>query len=240
MTGKTAQTWRILIGAGSFLDARDALVLLRQMDGPHASEIGGVLVEETVFAEAVDLPGQRVVTAAGAMTVVPSASQLQRQFESDARAFREMLSDIAGNRKWSFERRQGELLSHLRDAARGWDMLLVGHRRTHRLPGRVILVAPVAGVSDKAAGFARDLAQALDTSVHRFTLSATAAPEDAGNEHFVTQEALRERLDRMPVAALVLDMPVDGQSADADLHALIAAARCPVFVLEGAGRDAQA
>lgn len=244
MTNHRTRAWRIMVGAGSFADAREALVLLDRLDGHRGGEIGGVLVEETICTETAGMPGQRVVTAAGVMTVAPSANQLRRQFENDARAFRDMLSAIAGHRKWSFEHRQGELLGLLREAAGDWDMLLVGHRKTHRLPGRVILIGPPEGAGSRASGFAGDLARVLGTDVHRLSLLAegqTPPGEIAGTERFTSEEALLDRLGRIPAAALVLDLTAGAPVGHDRLQALIAAARCPTFVLgppRGAPDDA--
>ncbi|MBR9651497.1 hypothetical protein [Thalassovita aquimarina] len=232
MSGGRTGPRRILVGAGCFADARAALRLLERLEGPHMAEIHGVLVEETAISGAA-MPCQRVVTIAGALTVVPSAQQLRRQFESDARAFRRMLSEIAGSGKWSFEQREGELIGHLREAARGWDMLLVGHRKTQPLTGRVILIAPPAGASPQAADFAAELADVLGAPVQRLAVT----PEDDADH--ASAAALLERLGRIPAAAVVIDLPAGGLARPDRLQAVIDAARCPTFVLgpDGNGAD---
>ncbi len=226
MTGGRTGPRRVLVGAGCFADALAALRLLERLDGPYLDEIRGVLVEDTGFSGAA-MPGQRVVSTAGVLSVAPSAQQMRRQFERDARAFERMLSEVAGGGKWSFEHQEGELFGHLRDAARGWDMLLVGHRKTQALPGRVILIAPTAGASARAADFAAELAGVLGVPVQRLAVRP-------GGE-----AALLDRLGRIPAAALVIDLSAGGLTGEQPLQALIDAARCPAFVLEPKEEPAQ-
>ncbi len=227
---------RILIGAGSFADARAALRLAERLAGDLAAELGGMLVEEAILYEIADLPKPRVITSSGTMIVAPSRARLRTLVEGDARAFRETLSALARSRKWSFERRRGELISGLCQAARGWDLLLLGHRETQRLPGRVVLIAPPEGAGEAAAGLAGDLAAALRTDVVALRLGPEQPGGTAqGSEHLGGEDALLARIGRIHAAAVVLDLSAGPLRTYDQLRRLHAAARCPLVVL-GAGQ----
>jgi len=238
MTPAPKSARRILIGAGSFADARAALRLVERLTASLSAELGGMLVEETMLAELADLPRQRVITSRGTFVVAPSPSQIRIAIESDAKAFRQTLSALAQRQKWSFERRRGELISGLCETAKGWDVLLLGHRETHRLNGQVILIAPPADASQSAEDLAEDLASGLGTSTIRLSMD----PARPGTfdvfpvtEHFADEDALLTRIGRIHASAVVLDLSAGPLRTYDQLRHLLAAARCPIVVL-GAGK----
>lgn len=235
MTGARRDSLRILIGAGSFADARAALRLVERLDENLAKELGGVFVEDTMIAELADIPRQRVITSSGTVVVAPSRHQIRTVIESDANAFRQMLSGLARQHKWSFERRRGELISGLCEAAKGWDLLLLGYRETHRFSGHVILIAPPDNKSQSAGLFAEDLARALDAATVRMSLSPTPAPvsgEPTDTEFFTNEDALLARIERTHASAIVLDLSAGPLRTYDQIRRLLTAGRCPIVVID--------
>lgn len=228
---------RILIGAGSFVDARGALLLAERLAKTLAAEVGGILVEETIIAEIADLPGQRVITSSGALVMAPSRQQVRTLLESDAIAFRRSLSALAWARKWSFERQSGELISGLCNAARGWDLLLLGHRETHRRKGDVVLIAPHPDAPQEASSLAEELARSLGAHVIRLTpdvRNPDAAIERSDFASIEDEDALLARIGRINAAAVVLDLGAGPLRTHDHLRHVLAAARCPVLVIGAA------
>lgn len=241
MSAARTASWRVLVGAGSFADAEAALQLIDRLDRRRLSELGGLLLEEMLLADLASLPAQRVVTPGGTLKGAPSRRQLGALFEREAAAFRAALSRVAKSRKWAFERRQGELIGGLYEAAHGWDMLFVGHCATHRFPGQVVLIAPPPEASRRAAELAGDLASVLGRGLRVLSLApkqaATGAHPAAEPEYFENTAALLARLSRLPAAALVVDLAAGPFHGAEGLRQLHEAARCPVVVL-GAGENA--
>jgi len=237
------QPKRLLIGAGSFADAQAALRLAERLTETLVGDLGGLLVEETVVAEVVDLPGQRVVTASGTIVVAPSRDQVRTLMESDAKAFRETLSGLAQARarEWSFERRHGDLIGRLCEASTGWDLLLLGYRGTHRYAGPVVLITP-SGASPQAktelaADLARGMATALRTGLVALSLATDIADphaEGGNHEQFTSEAAMLARTSRINACAVVLDLSAGPFRTHDQLRRLLAAARCPLLVLGAA------
>ena len=238
MSTKPISARRILIGAASFADAKAAFQLVEGLTKELATELGGLLVEETILTEIVDLPKQRVITSTGSMIVAPSRKQIKKLAEWDAKAFRETLSKLADDRRWSFERRRGELVSGLCEVAKGRDLLLFGYRPAHGLTGRVVLVAPDMESAPDAVHLASELARALGAGSVALTMNPagleTAAIE-LKQERFDSEQALLERIARSHASVVVMDMTVGPLRSFDQLRQLLASARCPVVVL-GAGQ----
>ncbi|MDJ0630119.1 MAG: hypothetical protein QNJ44_17830 [Rhodobacter sp.] len=227
-----------MIGAGSYAEARTALRLAERLAGTLATDLGGMLVEETIWADLAGLPKQRVITSSGTFIVAPSRRQIKTVAESDAKAFRQTLSALAPQENWSFERRRGELISGLCEAAKGWDLLLLGYRETHRLVGQIVLIEPPADAEQEARVLADDLAHALGTGTLAMTLGS--APQGGGvgppdTEHFSSEDLLLARIARLHASAVVLDLSAGPLRTYDQLRRLFAAARCPIVVV-GAGR----
>lgn len=233
MTEATFRARRILIGAGSFADAQAAFPLVERLAENLTAELGGILVEETILSEIAGLPKQRIVTSSGSLVVAPTPRQFRTLLESDAKAFRRALSTLARTRKWSFERRRGELISGLCEAARGWDLLLLGHRATCRQAGRVVLIAPPKSATQEVARLAETLGRRLGTGVRALDLGAQDLR--TGNTEPIRSEGeLLARIGRMHASAVFLDLSAGPLRTYDQLRSLLAAARCPVAVLGAA------
>jgi len=220
---------RILIGAASYADARAALHLTRLLAAQSRAVVSGLLVEETTLIDLPRLGRQRVVTASGALHDVPTPEQVQRMIERDAAAFQAALSDLAGAAS-TVERRRGKLVDLMWEAAQAWDVLLFGHRETHAVPGRVVLISAPAGVASDAADLAEDLARAAGTT----TVALDPPPESDATG----VAALLERLGRINCTAVVLDRSA-GSIASADLLSdVLSAARCPIVLVGRASGSA--
>lgn len=238
MTSPSKPSKRLLIGASCFADAKAALRLAERLGGTLFGELGGLLVEETIVTEIVDLPWQRVVTSSGTFVVVPSRQQIRTLVESDAKAFRDTLSGLAQSkaRKWSFERRHGDLISGLCAAAAGWDILLLGHRETHRQAGKIVVIAPPVTAPQSAIELAEDLAKALRTELVTASIGTEETP---AQQHmpFSSDAALLAYINRTSASAVVLDLSAGPLRTHDQLRHVLAAARCPVLVLGAAGGE---
>lgn len=233
MTTSAKPSHRILIGAGCFADARAVSRLAERLAAMFTAEVGGLLMEEVILSEIADLPRQRVITSSGRLIVAPSQRQIRTLIESDAKAFRRMLSGLARSKKYFFERRRGELISGLCEAAKDWDVLLLGHRDIHRLTGRVVLIAPPPNTSRASENVAKELALALQTETTSLALGEAGEKAEA-EEYFPTEDALMTRVGRIHASAVVLDLSAGPLRTYDQLRRLLAAARCPIVVLGAA------
>ncbi|WP_146348179.1 hypothetical protein [Falsiphaeobacter marinintestinus] len=225
---------RIMIGAGCFADAQAAMRLADQILATLPAELGGILIEEDVMADIVQLPGQRVVTSGGSLMVPPSARQIQILADSDARAFRDKLSKIARARsaKWYFERRVGELIHGLFEASKGWDILLLGYREMHKRPGQVVVVTTASRGSARAEKLAGELAQVLETELLVLaTEESEATPSEPSRVTMDNEPKLLAQLSRINASAVVVDLAACPLQTENQIRQLLEAARCPVVVL---------
>lgn len=225
MTETTRSRRRILIGAGSFADAETALWIADRLSDAMIADLGGLLVED---ADAFNMPGgphQRIVTSTGSVVIAPSRDRLHLMLASDARAFRTRLERLARTRslRCTFERRSGELVSGLCQAAESWDVLVVGYRRTHRGTGRVVVVQPEASNSDEATALSDMLSKALHADV------VTIRPDVA--ERGGSPEALFSKISRINAAVVVADLTTGPVTSIDQLRRLLDAARAPVLVV---------
>ncbi len=228
MTAAPKPPRRILIGAGTYADARVAIRLTRQIAARSAAVVGGILVEETAWADLPRLKLQRVVTSGGQLVAPPSARQARRMFERDARAFEDELSGLAQT-AGPLARRRGELAETVWAAAAGWDVLVLGYRAMQPLPGRVVLIQPPGEGAPEAAALADRLARGLGTST--ITLGLGSPRADLPGERLPTEDALFDRLSRISCAAVVLDRAAGPFHTLDQLRRLLASARCPVVLL---------
>lgn len=227
---------RILIGAASFADARAALRLARHLVAQSQTEVAGLLVEETSIEGLPRLARQRVVTSSGALRDVPTAREAARMIEGDIKAFRAALAELPGP-PGPVERRRGDLTVATWEVAHRWDILVCGQRETHRLPGRIILIAPPAGAAPDAAELAQDLARAAGSTTVTLGLAPNQGP--GAEEIYPDERALFDRIGRLNCAAVVLDRAAGPIRRPDQLRALLAAAHCPV-VLVGATTETPA
>lgn len=227
---------RILIGAGCFADAEAAMRLVERILASYPAELGGILIEEDVMTNIVQLPGQRVVTSGGSLMIPPSARQIQTLAESDARAFREKLATIARARStnWIFERRGGDLIHGLFEAAKGWDILLLGYREMHKRHGQIVVVTTASRGSPRANKLAGELAQVLETGVLVLSLSTENEETNLPDPSRIAEESepkLLAQLSRINASAVVIDLEASPLQTEDQLRQLLEAARCPVVVL---------
>lgn len=214
---------RILVGAGSFADARAALALMRDLVRRSGAQIGGLLVEETTFAEVPRLGRQRIVTHSGAMIAAPTPRQVRAMIERDARAFEAALAEFAGVTR-PLARGQGDLALSAWEASQGWDAVVLGQRALHALPGRIVLIAPPGDATSDAPAFAAEIAGA-----NRRALFSLEIAE--GVDATTAKSVLLDRIARINCTAVVLDRTA-GPLRDVDtIRRLLSVARCPVFVL---------
>lgn len=240
-------TTRILIGAGTYADAHTAIHIAELLASILPTEMGGVLIEDSQLIGMAQLPGQRVITSGGTLLVAPSASQAQSLIASDARAFRQTLARMAQTRalKWTFEQRRGDLIACLCEAARGWDILLLGFRRLQRPHGRVVVIEPPMNTSTTVERLAIDLARALAADILTLAMGSDAVSPGEVVQTSATNsrielnnaERLLSCLNRINAAAVVVDLTAGPLHSPDQLRQLLNAARCPVVVLRATGHD---
>jgi hypothetical protein len=228
MTGAEQRRKRLLVGAGSFADAESGLRLAELLAGRVPADLGGVLVEPRAPA----FRSQKLGSAAGLLRDAPNEAEAARAAERDARAFRQKLSVVAKSRTlaWTFDRRTGDLAATLCDAAREWDIVVMGASPLHRAPGRVIWI--MAGEADNRTA-ARDIAEALARSLGSDLVSFSVSVADA-DETFATEADMLSRINRVNAGVVVIDMATGPLTTPEALRRLIGAARCPVLILGAA------
>lgn len=227
---------RILIGAGCFADAEAAFRLVERFERQLQFELGGLLVDEGFITEAARSPMQRVVTPGGNLVDPPTAQKARALLASDARAFQRLLSATAQARsvKWSFEKRSGDLVRHVFEAAKEWDILLLGRRTLHKRSGQIVIVSGHANRSERAELVAASLADAAETDHVTLSLSPKLSKDDAEDALFVAEpdaSGLLTRLNRMNAAAVVVDLEASQWRSSELMRQLLEAARCPLVVL---------
>ncbi|TDE37089.1 hypothetical protein [Antarcticimicrobium sediminis] len=216
---------RILVGAGSFADARAALAILDLLSGVGITDIGGLFLEDREVMEAATPRTSALVSPRGAIGTAPSRQVLRLMWRSDARAFRDRLIQLAARRalRWSFERAPGEPVAGLCNVAHSWDWLLIGHLPSGAHAGRVVGVFHGAAAGGDGVGeLTEGLARSLGTGAE---LIADTLPE----------ADILARLERVHAAAVVIDAGAGPFRTAAQIRALLAAARCPILVLGAAG-----
>jgi hypothetical protein len=232
---------RILVGAGSFTDAKAALRIVQQLPEGFCAGLGGILVEEQELLATCQIPDQRIVLLSGTTSSAPSNSQIQTLLKADARAFQKLLARTARPRDnaWAFTRDTGELVSTALRAAASWDILVLGYRQIHKVPGKVIILQTSAPTSDKIQETSRRLSNhspsgQITFSVKTITDEVTSSLSSKSLQFDTLDDALTA-LTRQNAQAVLVDLrrgPVRNQH---DLLRLLEAARCPVVVF-GASR----
>lgn len=234
---------RILIGAGSFADAAAALRIVEHLPGDFQAGLGGVLVEEVGMLATCQIPHQRVVLVSGTTTLAPSLSQMHTLLRADARAFQESLARTANptGTNWVFARDKGELVGASLRAAQGWDVLVIGYRQVHKIPGKIVVLESVGQPSDAMGKTSNRLSHQLSAdrivySVGRHGDMPTGVLHSDTFQFGSLEEALKA-LARTNAQAVLVDLihgPV--QNPD-DLARLLEVARCPLFVFGTSGMN---
>lgn len=216
-------TLRILIGAESVADAPRALQLLPVLSEGTSAFFGGLLVVNQAAHEQGG-SSQRVVTASGKVVKAPDAQALQRIVESETRAFRKMLAETAKTTgaDWSAEVKIGTLAPNLAAVANAWDIVVVGHRMLHQRQGRVVILGDALQTDSEVIAVAARMATELKTDLERLERPSGG---DQQSDWF------SEKLDRLSVAAVVLDASTAPFSGFGQLARLLTVARCPIVVL---------
>ncbi len=215
---------RMLVGAESYADAEAALRLVTILATGRSVDLGGLLVLDAALEGAPRWPGQRIVTETGMMLLAPSQDQMRSLIESEARAFRGRLNEIAHACALgcSFEAKTGDLMRSIAQAVDAWDVLLLGHRTLHRRVGPVVYLDASPDYASDARSVAALLADALKTSA--IALDARTGAADPKNRVF-------SRIDRLNASAVVIDAGKKPVLTLQELSLLLERARCPVVVL---------
>jgi hypothetical protein len=132
-----------------------------------------------------------------------------------------------------FERRRGDLIAGVCDAAGGWDLLLVGHRIGRRRVGRVVLIENARAPSPDTADLARQIADQLGTEVVTVALNSTgpaARPSGARAEISGSEQALLGWINRIHAALVIVDLADGPLRGREQLRHLLEASRCPLLV----------
>lgn len=227
---------RILVGAGSFADATAALRLVQYLQGSFCAGLGGILIEDADMLATCEIPDQRIVLSSGTTAQAPSPSKVRALFRADARAFRKSLAHSAGLRKtdWAFTQDKGELVRTALRAARDWDVLVLGYRQLHNVPGKIILLQSAAPSSDAMTQASQMLAKYMPNALTTFTVNGdrlVPPTVSASNAHqFNTLSEALVALTRTNAKAVLVDLKRSPLQDHNDLLRLLEAARCPVLV----------
>ncbi|WP_137700648.1 hypothetical protein [Marimonas lutisalis] len=216
MTARALAKRRVLVGAGSLADARAALALAGPLSELMPADLGGVFLEEELFAELDEGPYSAFVSVWG--TVQASPARLRAVLESEGKAFRKALGELTGAAEadLSFRRHRGEHVASLCTLARGWDIVVLGYAAPR--PARLVIIQ--IGAPGPSAGDGPGLADIL---AKRMGAQILTAPD--GDE-----ATLLRWLNRTRAMAVVLDMRHGPIRDQAQLRRLVDAARCPVLI----------
>lgn len=232
MTPVIPAKMRILVGANSFADAVTALQIARAVAAEFAASLGGLLVDDDDIRAVCALPHQRVISASGALLLSPSQAQIRTLMNAEARAFRQLLQQIADPAAldWSFDQQMGDLVGTTMAAAVGWDTLIFGYRSSHPFVGKVVALEPSRPDDGRLGALAETLARQLQTELVVFDVGAGARPHPARRRFVDPQDAIAA-LNQMNAQAVLIDLSRGPIRSPGSLRKLIAAARCPVIVL---------
>lgn len=226
---------RILVGAGSFADATAALNLVQYLQGGFCTGLGGVLIEDADMLAACEIPDQRVVLPSGTTAQAPSPSKLRGMLNADARAFRKLLAHTVGPRKtdFAFTQDAGEFVSTALRVARDWDVLVLGYRQLHNVPGKIILLQSAEQSSDAMIQASRKLAHSMPNALTTFMVDCdrhiSPATSASNLRQFDTLAHALVALTRTNAQAVLVDLDRSPLRNHHDLLRLLEAARCPVI-----------
>lgn len=231
---------RVLVGAGSYADAVTAMRIIAWLPDFFSAGLGGVLVEDPDMLAICQIPDQRIVLLSGTTTLAPDSSKVRAQLKSDARAFQRSLADTADPRGtgWAFEQHKGDLISTTLRVAEGWDVLILGYRQLHRVPGKVVLLQKTGAANDEMDEASRRLCQHLSAGRIAFSIKTNVEEADypisPDTVQFDTLDECVRALTRTNAHAVLVDLkrgPIRNQT---ELSRLLEAARCPVIVFGSA------
>lgn len=240
MTNFVAPDVRILVGAGSYVDAVAAVRIVERLAETLNTELGGVLVEENTL-ELCRLPNQRVVQSSGETTHAPNRAQVRTLMQADARAFRQLLAKAAHpSRPFGFfTQERGDLVPTALQTAAGWDLLIIGHRRVHKMRGKIVVLGSQGPDETAMDTMAVRLSDKLRTQKIQFAIQTARVSEAAGVIQLKTLGETLGALSRLNAEAVLLDLRTGIVQDQTDLARVVEAARCPVIVFGVAPNQAR-
>lgn len=217
----TGRKIHLLIGAGSFTDAKPAFLVAEALMGAGIGDVSGILVEEEQDFEALPAHARCVITPSGTVCTTPPPAERRMLLESDAKAFRDNLIRLAENApsNWRFERQKGESVSRLMYMKQAWDLLVIGHRTIGHQTGSVLALLS----EGETAGNVRELSQ-------RLSMGLRTAVLEVGKD--LSASEVIKTVNKTRAAAIVIDAASDLFHDKAQFRRLIEAARCPVLVVK--------
>lgn len=236
MNDASQQKRRILVGAGSFADAAAALRIAERLAADLTADLGGVLIEEVNTLAICEIPNQRIVLISGATMIAPNRSQVRAVMQADARAFEQSLMRSARTTgaTWVFARETGDLVGTALQVAVGWDILVIGYRQVHAIPGKIVVLRGDDAPNDDMEAAARVLAHQLSADQIVLTVGAgrkKAKPINAEkHNHFRSLQEVMNVLARTNAQAVFVDLESGPVRGPDDLARLLDVSRCPVIV----------
>ena len=215
----------LLVAGISVADVQATMSFARLILEQFPVAPAGLLVETRIASLATGAK-HRIVSAGGALRDIPSDEQVQQITKSDARALKNLMSQLASERStlWSCEVAEGDLVACACAASNQADVLLLCQRPMLGFQGNILLLGAARAHSATVLSLAQGLASATATAVFE------VQPGDDAD-----QEEIFERVDRSRAAAIIVDLNVGPLTSEEDLRRLVSAARCPVVVI-GADR----
>ncbi len=235
---------RILVGASCFADAAAALRIVARLPGGFLAGLGGVLVEESDMLATCQIPRQRVVSASGATTMAPSLSQVRALLKADARAFQQSLARTADptGADWVFAQDKGELVGTALRAATGWDILVIGYRQVHQIPGKIVVLESAHSPQDALAEVSDRLSKHLSADRIVFSVDTEGdkmtAIQPSDTFQFESLDQALKALTRTNAQAVLIDLAHGPIHHLVDLARLLEFARCPLVVFGTSGMNA--
>lgn len=221
-----ARKYHLLIGAGSFADAKPALRIAEALLSFGQSDISGILVEETQDVEALPEHARCIVTQSGAICVAPTMEKRSLLLKGDAKAFRDSLIQLAKGQEvnWRIDREEGDPVNRLLSTELKWSALLIGHRIIGRQSGSVVTLSSKGGLAIRTRTLSQSLSQMLRTAVMELDF------EQLGSE-------LLKTLNQISAAVVVIEVE-SGQAINKEqIRKILEASRCPVLIVSASEVD---
>ena len=235
---------RIIIGARCYADALPAIHVGTDLAAQLGANVLAILAEDDAVHRVAALPfSQAFCLPAGTpVTITPGA--MRTAFAGDARVMRKTLARLAdaASVSWSFQHRQGNILQSVRDTAVAGDLLLLGHQRSRRQSGEIILMDPTDPIEPRLLNLGLHLARSSGRTLHLFVPASSAqalqekvrtgsagtpAPPNIRIDDSADQARFRSCLaTERPYVLLFAASAARGQN----IEAIVSQARCPVVL----------
>lgn len=233
MTPDAPRYRRILVIAGSYADAAEALPLALHLARGSGAELAGVLAEDPAMLE---LSGAVLVSRSTLAPGPLSSERILAAFRADARAFRAHLAQLARRAAlgWHFSTESGRPQDLVARLAGQGDMVLLGYRRALKLRGPVVALA--ARHAPRSPALAAELAKALRVPQLLLRVDDDSPDSDAQLSLSAPDAATAlSALDRLAPTAVIVDEGAEGFATAGELQKLIDTARCPVLWCSASG-----